>query len=65
VKAVRNIKYCTIAISGAIMLGLLYIRLFAHSDDSAGFTTLSIVTAFASIVIATGASVFEKILQKE
>jgi hypothetical protein len=65
VKAVRTIKYCAITITGLIILGILYIRLFIDSDDPAGVTALGIVTAFASIVIAIGAAVLEKFLQKE
>ena len=63
VKAVRNIKYCAITISGFIVLGILYIRLFANGDDPAGPTALGIFITFASIVIATGAAVFERLLQ--
>lgn len=63
VKAVRNIKYCAITISGFIVLGILFIRLFANGDDPAGPTALGILTTFASIVIATGAAVFERLLQ--
>ncbi len=63
VKAVRNLKYCAITISGFIVLGIVYIRLFANGDDPAGPTALGIFTAFASIVIATGAAVFERLLQ--
>src|SRR6266705_951644 len=44
VKAVRNIKYCAITISGLIVLGILYIRLFANGDDPAGPTALGMVT---------------------
>ncbi|MDR3351067.1 MAG: DUF2975 domain-containing protein, partial [Prevotellaceae bacterium] len=61
----RTIKYCAITITGFIILGILYIRLFIDSDDPAGVTALGIVTAFASIVIAIGAAVLEKFLQKE
>ncbi len=64
VEAVRNIKYCALAISGFIVLGILLIRLFAHGDDPAGPTALGIITTFASFVIATGAAVFERLLQK-
>jgi hypothetical protein len=63
VKAVRNIKYCAITISGFIILGILYIRLFASGDDPAGPTALGIFTTFASIVIATAATIFERLLQ--
>ncbi|HVD21319.1 MAG TPA: DUF2975 domain-containing protein, partial [Nitrososphaera sp.] len=63
VKAVRNIKYCAITISGLIVLGILYIRLFVNGDDPAGPTALGIFTTFASIVIATAAAIFERLLQ--
>lgn len=63
VKAVRNIKYCAIALSGFIVVGILYIRLFAHGEDAAGPTALGMFTTFASIVIATAAAVFERLLQ--
>jgi hypothetical protein len=65
VDAVRNIKYCALAISGFIVLGLLYIRLFASvgDDDPAGVTGLGMVITFASIVIATAAAVFQRLLQ--
>jgi hypothetical protein len=63
VKAVRNIKYCAITTAGFIVLGILSIRLFANGDDAAGPTALGILATFASIVIATGAAVFERLLQ--
>ena len=65
VKAVRNIKYCALAIIGFIVLGILYIRLFVKGDDPAGPTALGIFTTFASIVIATTAAVFQKHLQRK
>lgn len=63
VNALRNIKYCAIIISGLIVLAILYIRLFATGDDPAGPTALGIFTTFASIVIATAAAIFERLLQ--
>ncbi len=62
--AVRNIKYCAITISGLIVLGILYIRLFVRGDDPAGVTALGIFTTFASMVIATAAAAFQKFLQE-
>lgn len=64
VEAVRNIKYCAVTLSGLIVLGLLYIRLFAGGDDPAGPTALGIFTTFACIVMATAAAVFERVLQE-
>jgi len=63
VKAVRNIKYCALTLGGFIILGILYIRLFAHGEDAAGPTAVGIFTTFAAIVIATAAAVFERLLQ--
>ena len=63
VQAVKTIKYCAIALSGFIVVGILYIRLFAHGDDPAGSTAVGLFTMFVSIVIATAAAVFERLLQ--
>ena len=63
VRALRNIKYCAITLGGLIVLGVLYLRIFTVSDDAAGFTALSMVTTFVSIVVATAAGVFQKLLQ--
>jgi DUF2975 family protein len=64
VKALRTIKYCAIVLSILIVMAGLYIRIFhAEDDDPAGFLAMCIVTAFISIVIATAAAVFERILQ--
>ena len=42
----------------------LYVRIFHHKDDDpAGFLAMCIVTTFVSIVVATAAAIFEKILQ--
>lgn len=45
------------------MLGILYIRLSVVDDDPAGVTALGILTIFASIIIATVAAVFQRLLQ--
>lgn len=63
VKAVSNIKYCAIAFSGFIVLGLLYIRFFVKGEDPAGVTALGMLITFACIVIATAAAVFQRLLQ--
>ena|SRR5829696_375214 len=63
VNAVRTIKYCAIIISGFIVLGLLFIRISVVDDDPAGVIALGIFTTFASVVIATVAAVFQRLLQ--
>jgi len=65
VKTLRTIKYCAIVLSVSIVGAALYIRIFhpGGDDDPAGFIAICIVTTFISIVIATAAAVFEKLLQ--
>jgi hypothetical protein len=64
VKALKSIKYCAIVLSVLIVAAGLYIRIFhSKDDDPAGFLAICIVTTFVSVVIATAAAIFEKILQ--
>ena len=63
VNAVKNIKYCALAFSGFIVLGLLYIMLFVTGEDPAGVMGLGMFTTFASIVMATAAAIFQRLLQ--
>lgn len=64
VGTLKSIKYCAIVLSILIVMAGLYIRI-SHSkeDDPAGFLAICIVTTFVSIVVATAAAIFEKILQ--
>jgi Protein of unknown function (DUF2975) len=64
VSTLKSIKYCAIVLSILIVMAGLYIRISHHEDDDpAGFIAICIVTTFASIVVATAAAIFEKILQ--
>jgi hypothetical protein len=64
VRALRTIKYCAIILSTSIVMAVLYIRIFHNKDDDpAGFIAVGIAATFISIVIATAAAVFEKLLQ--
>lgn len=64
VKTLKSIKYCAIILSILIVLAGLYIRLFHNKDDDpAGFLAICIVITFTSIVVATAAAIFEKLLQ--
>jgi len=64
VKALRNIKYCAIIQNILIVMAILYIRTSRNiDDDPAGFIAIGILATFISIVIATAAAVFEKLLQ--
>jgi Protein of unknown function (DUF2975) len=64
VNALKSIKYCAMAVGVFIVIAGIYIR-FAHNkdDDPAGFLAMCIVMTFASIVVATAAAIFQKILQ--
>ena len=62
VKALRTIKYCAITIIGSVALGEIFIML-SNSDDRAGGVFIGILITFGSIVIATAATVFERIFQ--
>jgi len=64
VAALKSIKYCASILSVLIVLAGLYITIFHNKDDDpAGFIAMCIVTTFASIIVATAAAIFEKILQ--
>jgi len=64
VKALKSIKYCAIVLGILIVAAGVYIRIYHDKeDDPAGFIAMCIVTTFVSIVVATAAAVFEKILQ--
>lgn len=64
VKALKNIKYCAVVLSILIVVAGLFIRLTHNKeDDPAGFLAICIVTTFASIVVATAAAIFERLLQ--
>ena len=62
-KAVRTIKYCAIAIICFVAAEELFIMLNHGSDDPAGGVFMGIIITFGSLVIATVATVFEKILR--
>lgn len=64
VGSLKSIKYCAIVLTILIVMAGVYIRIFhSKEDDPAGFLAICIVTTFVSIVVATAAAIFEKILQ--
>lgn len=62
VKALRTIKLCAIAMIGFVAGAELYI-MFGVSDDRAGGVFIGVLLTFGSIVVATAAALFERILQ--
>ena len=64
VGTLKSIKYCAVVFSILIVAAGLYIKIFhSQEDDPAGFLAICIVITFASVVVATAAAIFEKILQ--
>ena len=62
VKALRTIKYCAISTIGFVAVGEIFI-MFNNSDDRAGGVFMGVLISLGSIVIATVAAMFERILQ--
>jgi hypothetical protein len=62
VNALRTIKYCAMAIIGFVAVGEIFI-LFHDSDDRAGGVFMGVLITVGSIVIATAAATFERVLQ--
>jgi hypothetical protein len=63
VKALWTIKYCAITVIGFVVVEEILILLNHGNDDAAGAIFVGILITFGSIVIATAAGVFERILQ--
>ena len=64
VKALRTIKFCALALVGFIAGAEAYIFVAVRGkDDIAGGVAIGVVLIFLSVVIATAAAVFEKLLQ--
>jgi|SRR3989344_1653049 len=71
VTALQTIKYCALATAGFIVAAdaflMIHARLYPElgaTDGPEGAVALGIVATFASIVVATAAAMFERILQK-
>jgi len=62
VKALRTIKYCAIAIIGFVAVGVIFI-MFGDREDRPAGVFMRILITFPSIVVATAAAMFERILQ--
>jgi hypothetical protein len=63
VRALGTIKYCALAIVGFVVVEEIYIMLTHGSDDATGGIMMGVFIAFGSIVIATAATMFERMLQ--
>ena len=64
VGTLKSIKYCAIVFGILIAAAGLFVSVSHHEDDDpAGFLAMCIVITFASMVVATGAAIFQRILQ--
>ena len=64
VKALRTIKYCAIAIIGFVAVSVIFMYpMFGDKDDRPAGVFMRILITFPSIVLATAAAMFERILQ--
>ncbi len=64
VKALRTIKYCALTLVAFIVGAEAYIFIFQRGkEDIAGGVFIGLVMMFISVVAATAAAVFERLLQ--
>ncbi|MFA6466595.1 MAG: DUF2975 domain-containing protein [Patescibacteria group bacterium] len=63
VKALRNIKYCAIAISVLYVAGMPLLVFVANKDDAPGAVGFGLIFTLASIVVATLAAVLQRLIQ--
>lgn len=65
IKALRTIKYCAFITAGTIIAADAFLILSSRSngEDAAGAVMLGFITTFASVVIGTAATVFERVVQ--
>lgn len=64
VKALRYLKYCSTAIALATAAPVAYLFIVRPEDDIAGGVAMGLFVIFISTVVATNASIHEKIWQK-
>ena len=63
VKAVRTIKYCAIVLATSIASAVAYLFIVRPGDDIAGGVAIGLVITFVSLIVATTATILERILQ--
>ena len=62
VRALGTIKYCALAIIGFVAVSVIFM-IFGDRDDRPAGVFMRILITFPSIVVATAAALFERILQ--
>ena len=64
IKALRTIQYCALAIIGFVVVEETFITIANNGDDRAGAVLIGVVIIVFSVVIATVAAMFERVVQK-
>ena len=64
VDALKNIKFCAIAISAIYVVGLPLFYLIAERDDAPGLILINMVLILASMVVGVFAAVLQRLLQE-
>jgi hypothetical protein len=63
VKAMRTIKLCAIAIIGFVAVGEVFILKHNDEENPGAGVFMGLLVTFGSVVIATAAAVFQRVLQ--
>jgi len=63
VKAIKLIKYCALLILSLYAIALPFLFYIAQQDDAPGIFALGLIVAFACIIVAVFAGVFQKLLR--
>lgn len=63
VEALKIIKYCAFMVGGWYIGWMPYIFTVAERDDAPGVAGIGFIIIFASLVVATAAMVFQRLLQ--
>lgn len=64
VNTLKHIRATSFVLVGMIAVAEIYIRFFVHGDDPAGPTMMGIVVSLGVLVVATVATIFQKLLQR-
>ncbi len=62
VKALRTIKYCALAIIGFVVVSVVFM-FHGDPEDRPPGVMMRLIVTFGSVIVATAAAVFERVLQ--
>lgn len=63
VSALKNIKYCAISISILYLLSIPFLYVWADKSDAPGIILIGLIILFSSAIIATFATILQKLLK--